>query len=144
MQYFTLRGQCCPIILSALLLLSISLHVNAQPNISHEKGQILAFTTHKRLPAPTVPALPSPPPPLTVVPITPPVNVAPPPMTQPPLLASTPIAPPQGAAAAAATGTAAGICATPLEFLQCRDNVGTFLAAMQVSKTKQMSETHKT
>ncbi|KAL4518070.1 hypothetical protein Ndes2526A_g01476 [Nannochloris sp. 'desiccata'] len=60
---------------------------------------------------------------------TPPVDAVPPPtvtgpITQPPLLNSVP---------AQAATTAAGVCATPLEFLQCRDNVGTFLAAMQAA-----------
>jgi hypothetical protein len=112
-------------LLTALALLSISQLVNAQQNFNLDKVKISSsatLPTHKTIVTPSTP----PPPPLTVVvPTTPPPPTVTTP-TPPPLLASVP----QGQATTAA---AEGVCATPLEFLQRRQNVGTFLAAMQVS-----------
>ena len=134
MHCFTLRSQHRSIITSALVLLFISQHVNAQQNLNIDKVQVSASTTlptyDKTLPIVSV--QPSVPPPVTVAPTVPPPPVVTGPITQPPLLASVPVPPPQATAAATAAETP-GICATPLEFLQCRDNASTFLAAMQVS-----------
>jgi hypothetical protein len=127
MHALNLRGS---LLFAAVALLYISHHVHAQQNFNLVDVRFSGSTTlptYKPLPSPTAPTSPP-----NLLPTTPPVDAVPPPgtgpITQPPLLSSVP-----AQAAAAAATTAAGVCATPLEFLQCRDNVGTFLAAMQVA-----------
>jgi len=117
MHALNLRGS---ILLAAVAWLYIPHHVNAQQNFNVDKVQFSSSTTL---------------PPATVV--TPPAELTPPAetqTTQPILLESAP-----AQASAAETQPIANICATPLEFLQRRNNVGTFLAAMQVELHNKIS-----
>ncbi len=115
MHRFTFRGS---IVLAAITSLAFLSQTNAQPNFNLDNVQLSASTT---LPLPSPSETPFP---------TPVVLLSPPAVTPlPPVLATTSNPSAQATTSAA---TASGICATPLEFLQCRDNVGTFLAAVQV------------
>jgi hypothetical protein len=112
------------LLLAAVTLLVISHSVNAQQNFNLNKVQFsssASLPTHTTVPTPVT--VPSSAPPVILVPV-------PAPVTNPtsPLLASVPTPSPQATTQATGTGT----CATPLECLQCRDNVRTFLSAMQV------------
>ena len=99
-------------LLAALFLLSIIQHVIAQANFNLDKVDFSSSTTFPsvRIPAPQ----PLPPPQPAPIPV-------PAPTTTSPLVTQE-----------TANTAASNICATPFEFLQCRDNVGTFLSAMQV------------